>query len=159
MFQTVDGFLQAWKYESKVTQQVLDALTDESLSQEITADHWNLGQVAWHIVVAAPFILSATGLKIDWDMTSTPPSSAKAIADEYRTMSTALMKAAETQWTDEDLTIISEFSGYTMTNALFLMTILNHQNHHRGQMSVLMRQAGLKVPSIYGPPKEESLSS
>ncbi|GGE76520.1 DinB family protein [Priestia taiwanensis] len=158
MFQTVEGFMKTWKYEASVTEKVLDTLTDESLSQEITADHWNLGQLAWHIVVAAPFILSATGLKIDWEMKSTPPSSAKAIADEYRAMSAALLTAAEKQWTDEDLTIISEFSGYTMTNALFLMTTLSHQNHHRGQMSVLMRQAGLKVPSIYGPTKEESLS-
>jgi uncharacterized damage-inducible protein DinB len=30
-----------------------------------------------------------------------------------------------------------------------------HQCHHRGQMTVLMRQAGQKVPGIYGPAKEE----
>ncbi|MCK4657684.1 MAG: hypothetical protein KAT85_11650, partial [candidate division Zixibacteria bacterium] len=27
--------------------------------------------------------------------------------------------------------------------------------HHRGQMTVLMRQAGLKVPGVYGPSMEE----
>lgn len=26
-----------------------------------------------------------------------------------------------------------------------------HQAHHRGQMTVLMRQAGLRVPDVYGP--------
>ena len=30
-----------------------------------------------------------------------------------------------------------------------------HQCHHRGQMSVLMRQAGIRVPGIYGPAREE----
>ena len=35
------------------------------------------------------------------------------------------------------------------------MTLINHQNHHRGQMTVLMRQAGLTVPGVYGPAKEE----
>jgi len=30
-----------------------------------------------------------------------------------------------------------------------------HQAHHRGQMTVLMRQAGMKVPGVYGPSKEE----
>jgi uncharacterized damage-inducible protein DinB len=32
--------------------------------------------------------------------------------------------------------------------------LISHQIHHRGQMTVLMRQAGLAVPSIYGPVKE-----
>ena len=38
-----------------------------------------------------------------------------------------------------------------MPNSIFLMTLINHQNHHRGQMTVLMRQAGLTVPGVYIP--------
>jgi uncharacterized damage-inducible protein DinB len=159
MFQTVEGFLKAWQFESTTTQRVLDSLTDKSLAQEITAEHWNLGQTAWHVVTSSPFILATIGLEIDWEMKSTtPPSSAKTIADEYRAMSTALVTAAKTKWTDEDLVTVSEFASYTMPNGFFLMTILSHQNHHRGQMSVLMRQAGLKVPGIYGPTKEDSVA-
>ena len=30
-----------------------------------------------------------------------------------------------------------------------------HQIHHRGQMTVLMRQAGLEVPGVYGPSRPE----
>lgn len=29
------------------------------------------------------------------------------------------------------------------------------ETHHLGQMTVLMRQAGLNVPGVYGPSKEE----
>jgi uncharacterized damage-inducible protein DinB len=32
--------------------------------------------------------------------------------------------------------------------------LVTHQTHHRAQMTVLMRQAGLQVPGIYGPVKE-----
>ena len=32
--------------------------------------------------------------------------------------------------------------------------LVAHQAHHRGQMTVLMRQAELKVPDVYGPTKE-----
>jgi hypothetical protein len=42
-----------------------------------------------------------------------------------------------------------------MTNGSLLLFLLQHQSHHRGQMTVLMRQAGLSVPGIYGPSKEE----
>ena len=31
-------------------------------------------------------------------------------------------------------------------------------NHHRGQMTILMRQAGLLVPGMYGPSKDEWLA-
>ena len=36
-----------------------------------------------------------------------------------------------------------------------MFTKLSHQTHHRGQMTVLMRQAGLTVPGVYGPAREE----
>jgi uncharacterized damage-inducible protein DinB len=36
-----------------------------------------------------------------------------------------------------------------------LQALISHEIHHRGQMTVLMRQAGLKVPGIYGPAREE----
>jgi uncharacterized damage-inducible protein DinB len=37
----------------------------------------------------------------------------------------------------------------------FRRTVAGHQAHHRGQMTVLMRQAGLTVPGVYGPAREE----
>jgi uncharacterized damage-inducible protein DinB len=36
-----------------------------------------------------------------------------------------------------------------------LMTVQMHESHHRGQITVLMRQAGLKVPGVVGPAKED----
>src|SRR5439155_23140414 len=37
----------------------------------------------------------------------------------------------------------------------FLWQMLNDMIHHRGQLSVYLRMAGGKVPSIYGPSKDE----
>jgi uncharacterized damage-inducible protein DinB len=36
-----------------------------------------------------------------------------------------------------------------------LGVLVTHQIHHRGQLTVLLRLAGLKVPGVYGPAKEE----
>jgi uncharacterized damage-inducible protein DinB len=33
--------------------------------------------------------------------------------------------------------------------------LILHQVHHRGEMIVLMRMAGLAVPGIFGPTREE----
>ena len=35
------------------------------------------------------------------------------------------------------------------------MGLIKHIAHHRGQITVLMRQAGLKPFGVYGPPKED----
>jgi uncharacterized damage-inducible protein DinB len=37
----------------------------------------------------------------------------------------------------------------------FLQIMLNDQIHHRGQLSVYLRMTGSKVPSIYGPSRDE----
>ncbi len=156
MYQTIEGFLQSWTYEAESTQKILDSLTDASLSQEIAPGHWTLGRVAWHIVTAIPVILSGTGLKFEGETKDYPvPTSAKTIADEYRKVNAAFVEALQSEWTDKDLATINDFFGRPMPNSIFLMTLINHQNHHRGQMTVLMRQAGLTVPGVYGPAKEE----
>lgn len=41
------------------------------------------------------------------------------------------------------------------TIGLTLSILISHQIHHRGQMTVLMRQAGLRVPGVFGPSREE----
>jgi len=41
--------------------------------------------------------------------------------------------------------------GRTMRRGQVLAMMISHQGHHRAQMTVLMRQAGLKVPGVYGP--------
>jgi uncharacterized damage-inducible protein DinB len=44
----------------------------------------------------------------------------------------------------------------TMPRVAVLRTfVMNHTIHHRGQLSVYLRLAGVKVPSIYGPSADE----
>ena len=40
--------------------------------------------------------------------------------------------------------------------ALFRSIMLNHWYHHRGQLSVYLRQLNVPVPSIYGPSADEN---
>ena len=59
------------------------------------------------------------------------------------------------KWSDASLAVEDEMYGQKWARALTLAILVAHQTHHRGQMTVLMRQAGLKVPGFYGPAKEE----
>jgi uncharacterized damage-inducible protein DinB len=43
-----------------------------------------------------------------------------------------------------------------MTIAAAFQGLVRHLIHHRGQLIVLMREAGLIVPGVYGPSREET---
>jgi uncharacterized damage-inducible protein DinB len=45
--------------------------------------------------------------------------------------------------------------GKTWRRGFTLTILVHHEIHHRGQMTVLMRQAGLRPPAIYGPVRED----
>jgi uncharacterized damage-inducible protein DinB len=49
-----------------------------------------------------------------------------------------------------------EFAGTKMTAGDFMLMMLFDQIHHRGQMTVYIRLAGGKVPSVYGPSADDS---
>lgn len=156
MFQTLDHFLNSWEFEAHATQKLLNNLTDESLKQEITSKNWTLGRIAWHTVTAIPIIASNTTLAFEAPTKDYPvPTSAQFIADSYHQASSSFVQALRNQWTDQTMNERLEFLGQQMPNGSLLMFLIQHQSHHRGQMTVLMRQAGLLVPGIYGPSKEE----
>ncbi|KAF2426355.1 DinB family protein [Bacillus subtilis] len=156
MFPTLDHFLKSWEFEADATQKLLNSITDESLKQEITSQNWTLGRIAWHTVAAIRIITSNTDLTFHAPAEDYPvPTSAQFIADSYHQASNAFVQALKTQWTDHTLQERINFIGQQLPNGSLLMFLIQHQNHHRGQMTVLMRQAGLTVPGIYGPAKEE----
>ena len=156
MYYSINDFVQEWSHEAASTQRLLDVLTDESLSQEVTSVDRTLGRIAWHIVISLHTMGSEAGLTFDAPShNSVIPATAKEIAFSYRQASDAMIEAVKTQWTDEKLKELQTIYGQEWTNGLFLSVLMHHQTHHRGQMSVLMRQAGLSVPGVYGPAREE----
>ncbi|SMQ77930.1 Uncharacterized damage-inducible protein DinB (forms a four-helix bundle) [Bacillus sp. OV166] len=156
MFQTLDGFFKLWNIEVDATQKILNQLTDESLPQEVTPQNWTLGRIAWHTVTAIGVVASRTDLSFDSPNQDYPvPTSAKFISDSYQQASSALSQAIKNQWTDKSLREEQEIFGQKMCKGDILLLLIQHQIHHRGQMTILMRQAGLSVPGLYGPSKEE----
>ncbi|KEQ24126.1 DinB family protein [Paenibacillus tyrfis] len=154
MFTTITNFVAEWEKEAELTVQVLNGLTDESLQRRIDADRRTLGALAWHLVTSIDFM---TSLGLDFegvDEGAKAPESAGGIAEAYRHISRALLEAVKTQWTDDNLLETRALAREEWRNGDLLRFSLIHQAHHRGQMTVLMRQAGLRPPEIYGPTYE-----
>ncbi|MFA7419202.1 MAG: DinB family protein [Melioribacteraceae bacterium] len=156
LVKTVGDFLASWKYESESTLKVFANLTDESLNQKVTEEGRSLGFLAWHITQTIGEMMSKAGLSFeDFDENAAVPVSAEQIKSEYEKLSSKMSSQVEKDWNDNMLDDDLNMYGQTWKRGDVLASLLAHQTHHRGQMTVLMRQAGLKVPGVYGPSKEE----
>ncbi|EOR22488.1 hypothetical protein A499_17675 [Niallia nealsonii AAU1] len=156
MYITISDFIKEWNKEAVLTQNVLNGLTDDSLKQQVYQEGRNIGRIAWHLTITVPEYLAEFGLKIEEVKNAENiPTSAKEIAETFNDVSVNAAKVMEDQWTDDSLKQIQDAFGRQETNASILMGLIKHIVHHRGQITVLMRQAGLKPFGVYGPPKED----
>lgn len=57
---------------------------------------------------------------------------------------------------EEDLAKTVTFAGKDYVADAFALMMIHDQIHHRGQLSVYVRMAGGKVPSIYGPSADDA---
>jgi uncharacterized damage-inducible protein DinB len=155
MYYKISDFVADFDLETEVTLKVINNLTDKSLDQKVTEKGRSLGTIAWHITGAFGEIGSTALLQVYRADEKPMPKSAKIIAEEYSKSAASLKDAVVKGWNDESLKEKINMYGQTWTKGQTLSTLLVHQMHHRGQITVLMRQAGLKVPGIYGPAYEE----
>lgn len=155
MFKTIEHFVSEWKPETAMTEKLLAALTDASLGQEAAPGHRTLGRIAWHIVYTVHEMMAEAGLTSEAPEESPPPARAADILAAYRAAVAKFEEALRAQWTDAALAEKRPMYGGQWTGAEVLASLLKHEIHHRGQMTVLMRMAGLRVPGLYGPAMEE----
>jgi uncharacterized damage-inducible protein DinB len=155
MFRKVSDFKKTWAYESEETWKLLRSLTDASLAQAVGPDDRTLGRIAWHLTTTIGEMMGRTGLKVEGPGPEAPlPAAGRTIAESYEKASRSLSGALDA-WNDDSLPIKDDMYGEQWTRGFTLFCLINHQAHHRGQMTVLMRQAGLKVHGVYGPAREE----
>ncbi|MBI2215320.1 MAG: DinB family protein [Acidobacteria bacterium] len=156
MIRSIGDFIAAWGYEHEATLKLLRNLTDASLTRRVTAEGRSLGELAWHIAQTLGEMPQHAGIpsKAPGEDESVPQSAVR-IAEEYHKGAKSVAAAVAATWSDTDLDDDVSMYGQTWKKRDVLSSLILHQAHHRGQMTVLMRQAGLVVPGIYGPAREE----
>jgi uncharacterized damage-inducible protein DinB len=156
MISSIKDFDLIWAQEFDKTQKVLKHLSDKSLAQEVEPGGRTLGRLAWHLVLTIPEMMHLAGLKISGPAENTPvPSTVREIRQAYESVGLSVAAAVKTHWSDATLQVTDPMYGQVWKRGYTLAALIFHQIHHRGQMTVLMRQAGLPVPGLYGPAREE----
>jgi uncharacterized damage-inducible protein DinB len=153
---TITEFEHIWTPEMEATQKVLKHITTASMETAASPLHRTLGRIGWHITTSIPEMMARTGLNFpDFNVEAPVPASAKEIFGAYTTVSVRLLEQIKATWSDGSLSEEDDMYGQKWPRAKTLQALVFHQIHHRGQMTVLMRQAGLRVPGLYGPSLEE----
>lgn len=152
MISSLEGFRTTWQHESASTLQLLEGLTDASLSTRIDSERRSLGRLANHLIETLTEMPEKMGLPIKEE--SPCHECVEDLVRDYREKSDALLAAVDATFSDGMLSELRNMYGMQWTVGECLHVLIMHQCHHRGQMTVLMRQAGLVPPGIYGPTQE-----
>lgn len=156
MYHSINEFLNDWARERDCTVKTFESLTNESLMTRVNEKERTLGFLGWHITHTIGEMMNKTGLDIkELEEPNEEPKSTEQIISEYRRLSSEMENSIKDKWSENTLSQEFNMYGQTWKGVDVLDALIKHQIHHRGQMTVLMRLAGLKVPGIYGPSKEE----
>ncbi|MBM3803459.1 MAG: hypothetical protein FJW26_14255 [Acidimicrobiia bacterium] len=156
MISRIKDFELLWMQEFDKTQKIMKHIPDKALAQAVDPAGRSLGRLAWHVTTTIPEMMGQTGLEVAGPHHQQPvPQSMSEIRRAYEQAGLSVVEAVRSQWTDASLETTDALYGQMWKKGYTLTALILHQSHHRGQMTVLMRQAGLPVPGLYGPAREE----
>ncbi len=156
MYCKLQDFIVDFQQESEHTLKIFHHLTNESLSTRVYPEGRTLGTIAWHITKTIPEMSSYLNIEVEGPKESDPPpDNSNEIIAEYEKAAKSLLseipKKINDSMLDEEIEIYHE--KWQLKSILY--SLIKHEIHHRAQITILMRQAGLFVPGVYGPSKEE----
>jgi uncharacterized damage-inducible protein DinB len=159
----IEALIQELDQEAQTTRRVLERVPADRLGWKPHDKSMSLGQLALHVAVVpgliadlagqSPFQLPGFQQPSPSSATEIMPAFEQSIANAKKVLGgmddEALGKTWKAMRGDQEIMAIP-------VGALLRSIMLNHWYHHRGQLSVYLRQVGAPVPSIYGPSADEN---
>jgi len=159
----VDSILMELEQEAQTTKRVLDRIPDDKLAWKPHPKSYSLGQLALHIA-SVPGSVAAAVVPDSMEAPNFLQPEPKSRQEVLDTFSKSLESAKDTLKKMDDARLTSMWrltkNGKVLMSVPrigFIRSILmNHNYHHRGQLSVYLRMLDVPVPSIYGPSADEN---
>jgi uncharacterized damage-inducible protein DinB len=159
----IEMLVQELEQEAQTTRRVLERVPGDRLAWKPHDRSMSLGQLALHIASMPGAIAEITQIS-PFPVPEFDQPSAKSATELIPTLEQSVVKARSIlqKLDDADLAKIwrvMEGDRQVMAlpvGAALRTLMLNHWYHHRGQLSVYLRQVGVPVPSIYGPSADEN---
>lgn len=159
----IESLLQELDQEAQTTRRVLERVPDDRLGWKPHDKSMSLGQLALH-VATVPGAIAEISRQSAFPLPAFTQPSATSAAELVPALESSVAKAKDVLGSMKDAELsrtwrVVDGDREVMAmpvSAVFRSIMLNHWYHHRGQLSVYLRQIGVAVPSIYGPSADEN---
>jgi uncharacterized damage-inducible protein DinB len=159
----IEALLQELEQEAQTTRRVLERVPGDRLGWKPHDKSMSLGQLALH-VATTPGAVAEISRQSPFSMPQFTQPSATSAEELIPALEQSLARAREILGSLDDAALgdiwrVVDGDREVMAlpvGALLRSIMLNHWYHHRGQLSVYLRQVGVPVPSIYGPSADEN---
>lgn len=159
----LEGFLQELAVEAATTRRVLERVPEGKLEWRPHPRARTLGELAAH-VATLPGGIAEMATRVTFDVSEIPPLRSVSAADLPQVMDDSIAAARVALSSLEDRGLAEQWQMIaggavvaSMPRAALLRSImLNHWYHHRGQLTVYLRELDVAIPSIYGPSADEN---
>ena len=153
-----DAILMEMDQEAETTKRLFDVIPDDKLSWRPHAKARSLGELAMHIATM-PLIAEMADLDEKEAGTFPVDPEATSRAQLLAIFAESLEKGKAILAATDDTRAMGEWKltkdGATLfalpRMGVWRMILLNHNYHHRGQLSAYLRELDVELPSIYGP--------
>lgn len=156
----LQGFFATWDREAAKTAALLRALPTDQYDFRPDAGGRSLGELAWHLAEAEGRVSTFVAQGFMQPGVPMPgmerPRTIAELAPGFERIH-GEAKARLAHLTGADLSRTMKFFDGSDQSISFVLwnSILYHQIHHRGQLSLLCRLAGGRAPGLFGPNREE----
>lgn len=154
-----DAIVMEMEQEAEITRRLFDIIPEDKLDWRPHPKAKSLGELAMHIAMLQRGV-AEFGQPDTADFSDlSPEPEASSRAQILETFTESLKKAKEIVGSTDDARALAEWKfqkdGSTIMAmpriAFWRSILLNHNYHHRGQLSTYLRQLDVPLPSIYGP--------
>jgi uncharacterized damage-inducible protein DinB len=159
----IDGLLQELEQEAQTTKRVLERVPQAHLGWKPHEKSMSLGQLALHIATVPGNVAQMVAQPSMQRPNFGYPTATQA-SELLPALDNSLKQAKAALGGMDDAAITATWRVLDGDREIMAMPrlgalraiMLNHWYHHRGQLSVYLRQLNVPVPSIYGPSADEN---
>jgi uncharacterized damage-inducible protein DinB len=160
----IDTMLHELEHESHTTRRVLERVPDGQLTWKPHEKARTLGQLALHVAMVPGAVAELFASPSPAQVPQFNDPTLDRASELIPALDESLAKAKRVLGGMDDATAMSmwrlmngEREIFAQPRAALLRSImLNHWYHHRGQLTVYLRELGVAIPSIYGPSADEN---
>jgi len=160
-----DALLPEFDREMGATRRVLELIPDPHLAWKPHEKSMSLGQLATHIAELpgwSPKILEQSMFELEPGAIIRREAESRAAILEIFDRNVTAARLALAGRTDAEYLSRWTFRKegreiFTLPKAAVIRSmVMNHMVHHRGQLTVYLRQLGIPLPPLYGPTADEA---